>query len=271
MQQVASASHMQRVQRQYVEMRHTFPTVSYKNRTGFHLHIAFSFYTLYLLTAPVSSGPWSICSMCNPTSPISDLLKMSLWYGGAANNSKGRGHNRDRVRGHNWVRIRGYNRSTTRKIIFKHALEKGYVGSQEGTSHWKKKQEHPAKNTNPCQTGVPSLKLTVHRFTPEYMIGRIPKGKEMNHQGAVNSLVFFRFREDVTTNPCQWSASLGSLWAWNISNGQWTSHLTQWKLRKSLFEISRDRYLGFACLVLGKNHKHMPQVVVKNGDYHGRK
>ena len=55
MQQVASASHTQRVHRRYVEMRHTFPTVSYKNRTWFHLHIAFSFYTVYLLAAPVSS------------------------------------------------------------------------------------------------------------------------------------------------------------------------------------------------------------------------
>ena len=97
----------------YIEMRHTFPTVSEKNRTWFHLHIAFSFYTLYLLTAPLSWGPWSMRSMCNPGSPISDLLKMSQWYGGTANHSNGHGHNRDRVRGHNWVRIRGYNRGTS--------------------------------------------------------------------------------------------------------------------------------------------------------------
>ena len=97
----------------YIEMRHTFPTVSEKNRTWFHLHIAFSFYTLYLLTAPLSWGPWSMRSMCNPGSPISDLLKMSQWYGGTANHSNGRGHNWDRVRGHNWVRIRGYNRGTS--------------------------------------------------------------------------------------------------------------------------------------------------------------
>ena len=87
-----------------------------------------------------------------------------------------------------------------------------------------KKQEHPAKNTNPCQTGAPSLKLTVHRFTPEYMIGRIPKGKEMNHQGAVNSLFFFRFREDVTTNPCQWKNQKGAcgLGISAMANGQAT-------------------------------------------------
>ena len=40
-------------------------------------------------------------------------VKMSQWYGGAANHWNGRGHNRDRVRGHNRVRIRGYNRGTS--------------------------------------------------------------------------------------------------------------------------------------------------------------
>ena len=32
-----------------------------------------------------------------------------------------------------------------------------------------------------------------------------------------------------------------------------------------------DRDLRFACLVLEKYHKHIPQMVVKNGDSHGRK
>ena len=40
------------------------------------------------------------------------ILKTKGW-GGAANHSNGRGHNRDRVRGHNWVRIRRYNRGTS--------------------------------------------------------------------------------------------------------------------------------------------------------------
>ena len=32
------------------------------------------------------------------------------------------------------------------EIIFKHALEKGYVGSQEGTSHWKKTRTSCSKH-----------------------------------------------------------------------------------------------------------------------------
>ena len=187
---------------------------------------------------------------------------MSLWYGGAANNSNGRGHNRDTVRGHNWVRIRGYNRGTTPSWSLSHPEKKKPLINRSTQMHRAHGVPQSAAWFRQCPADdVPSQAIkieltsvkTVHHFKSEDWFGEmvLPKRGFKWFQGISSQsipsrpeAIYFR----VTAWLDNFASVRGMLPLKATANTSWS--LSHPEKKKPLINRSTQMHRAMGCLNL---------------------